>query len=146
MASGVSVHEECVQAFNDIKLGHKFRFIVYALTPDLTKIRVLQTAPPSANYDDFVECLKEAEEKRECRYAVFDAEFELSNGQKRSKLVFFLWSPDTAKIKQKMVYTSSKDYIKRCLVGIGKEIQANDHGDLCWTAILETLLRNEVAH
>jgi hypothetical protein len=39
----------------------------------------------------FVEDLKEAEDKRECRYGVFDAEFTLNDGQSRSKLVFFLW-------------------------------------------------------
>lgn len=59
---------------------------------------------------------------------------------------FYIYrSPESAKIKQKMVYTSSKDYLKRCLVGIGKEFQACDHGDLCWSGILETLLRMEVA-
>ena len=42
-------------------------------------------------YDDFVEQLEEAERRAECRYAVFDADFQLSDGQKRSKLVFFFW-------------------------------------------------------
>jgi cofilin len=123
-----------------------YRFIVYALNPPLTEIQVYTTAPPSATYDDFVEFMKEAEEKKECRYGVYDAEFELRDGQKRSKLVFFLWSPEGAKIKQKMVYTSSKDYLKRSLVGIGKEVQACDHGDLAWTNVLEVCLRSESAN
>ena len=46
-ASGVTVQSPCVEAFNDIKIGHKFRYIVYSLTPDLRQIRVLKTAPPS---------------------------------------------------------------------------------------------------
>jgi cofilin len=145
MASGVAVKPECTTVFNDVKLGHKYRYIIYSLTDDLCHIRVLKTAPPCASYDDMVEELKEAEDKRECRYAVFDADYELNDGQKRSKLVFFLWSPDTAKIKQKMVYTSSKDALKRAIVGVQKEIQANDHGDLAWTNVLECLLRGEVA-
>eukprot|EP00918_Siedleckia_nematoides_P074333 GHVU01162404.1.p1 GENE.GHVU01162404.1~~GHVU01162404.1.p1 ORF type:complete len:147 (+),score=15.63 GHVU01162404.1:77-517(+) len=146
MSSGVAVKPECVSVFNDIKLKHMYRFIVYALTPDLREIEVHQTAPPSATYDDFVNYLKEAEDKKECRYGVYDAEFELKDGQKRTKLVFFLWSPEGAKIKQKMVYTSSKDYLKRSLVGIGKEVQANDHGDLAWTNVLEVCLRSESAN
>ena len=44
-ASGVSVHPECVELFNDIKLKHNHRYIVYALTDDLRQIRVLKTAP-----------------------------------------------------------------------------------------------------
>ena len=55
-------------------------------------------------------------------------------------------SPEAAAIKQKMLYTSSKDYLKKALVGVGKEIQACDYGDLDWTSVLDTLLRTEVAH
>lgn len=145
MASGVSVAQDCVTAFNDIKLGHKFRYIVYSLTDDLKQIRVLKSAPPSSTYDNFVEDLKEAEEQKQCRYGIFDAEYKLKDGQNRSKLVFFLWSPENATVKQKMVYTSSKDALKRALVGIGKEVQACDYGDLDWTSVLEVLLRTEVA-
>jgi cofilin len=145
MASGVSVQQDCVTAFNDIKLGHKFRYIVYSLTDDLKQIRVLKLAPPGSTYEEFVEDMKEAEDKRECRYAIFDAVYKLKDGQNRTKLVFFLWSPENATTKQKMVYTSSKDALKRALVGVGKEVQANDHGDLEWSSVLEILLRTEVA-
>ena len=53
--------------------------------------------------------------------------------------------PDSAKIKQKMVYSSSKDYIKNALVGISKFIQANDQGDLAWEEIFDTLVKGEAA-
>jgi len=145
MASGVSVNQECVTAYNDIKLGHKFRYIVYALTDDLKEIRVLKTAQPSATYEDFVEDLKEAELQRQCRYGIYDAVYKLKDGQNRTKLVFFLWSPEDATVKQKMVYTSSKDALKRALVGIGKEIQATDQAELAWDVVMEVLLRTEVA-
>jgi len=46
-ASGVTVQQDCVVTFNDLKLGHKFRYIVYSLTDNLEQIRVLKTAPPS---------------------------------------------------------------------------------------------------
>lgn len=35
-------------------------------------------------------------------------------------------SPDDAKIKQKMIYASSKDAIRKALVGISSEIQGTD--------------------
>ncbi len=44
--SGVSIQPECVSVFNEIKLGHKFRYIVYALTPNLREITVLKKAVP----------------------------------------------------------------------------------------------------
>jgi hypothetical protein len=144
-ASGVSVRENCVNVFQDIKLRHAYRYIIYALTPDLREIDVLKTAPPMASYDHLIQDLLEAEQKQECRYAIYDAEYRLQDGQQRSKLVFFLWSPETARIKQKMVYTSSKDALKRKLIGIAKEIQACDHLELSWTNVMEHLLRTEVA-
>lgn len=55
-------------------------------------------------------------------------------------------SPEDATVKQKMLYTSSKDALKKSLRGIGKEIQACDYGDLAWTSVMEVLLRTEVAH
>ena len=145
MASGVSVNPECVTAYNDIKLGHKFRYLVYALTDDLKEIRVLKTAPTSSTYDDFIEDMRQAEEKKQCRYGIFDAVYKLKDGQNRTKLVFILWSPEEATTKQKMVYTSSKDALKRALVGVGKEMQATDQAELAWETVLELLLRNEVA-
>jgi hypothetical protein len=33
------------------------------------------------------------------------------------------WCPDSAKIKKKMLYSSSFDALKKCLVGIQKFIQ-----------------------
>ena len=44
-----------------------------------------------STYEEFVGELQAAETARECRYAVFDAEFQLPGGQNRSKLPFFLW-------------------------------------------------------
>ena len=46
---------------------------------------------PGATYENFLEDLREAEDLRQCRYGVFDAEYKLSDGQSRQKLVFFLW-------------------------------------------------------
>jgi cofilin len=145
MSSGVTVHPQCVPTFNDLKIGHKYRYIVYSLTDDLKQIHVLKTAPPSATYDDFVEDLREAEQQKQGRYGVYDAEYKLKDGQSRQKIVFFLWSPDTAQIKQKMLYTSSKEYIRKALVGIGKEVQACDYEELEWSNVLDTLLRTETA-
>lgn len=53
-------------------------------------------------------------------------------------------NPENASVKQKMIYASSKDALKRTLgEGIGKEIQANDHGDLEWNSIIEQISRTD---
>ena len=35
--------------FTEMKLGHKYRYVVYSLTDDLKQIHVLKTAPPSTS-------------------------------------------------------------------------------------------------
>ena len=49
-ASGVSVHQDCVTAFNEVKLGHKFRYVIYSLTDDLKQVHVLKKAPPGEKF------------------------------------------------------------------------------------------------
>lgn len=39
-------------------------------------------------------------------------------------------SPDDSKIKQKMVFASSKDALRRALVGISSEIQGTDASEV----------------
>lgn len=63
-----------------------------------------------------------------------------------SNLVYvsFFRSPDGAQIKQKMVYASSRDALKKALGdGIGKEVQANDHGDLKHESVMEIICRTD---
>jgi len=60
----------------------------------------------------------------------------------RTSLVYvrfvFCRCPDNAQAKQKMLYASSKEDLKKALgEGIAKEIQANDHGELQWESVLE---------
>ena len=42
---------------------------------------------------------------------------------KKEKLFMILWCPDDAKVKKKMLYSSSFEALKKALVGIGKYIQ-----------------------
>ena len=41
-------------------------------------------------------------------------------------------SPDEAKIKTKMLYASSKDALRRALVGVASEIQGTDHSEIAY--------------
>jgi cofilin len=42
---------------------------------------------------------------------------------KKQKLFLMSWCPDTARIKKKMLYSSSFDALKKALVGVHKYIQ-----------------------
>ena len=45
MASGVRVDPECIEAFNNFKLGKKEAFIVFGFNTDATKIIVTHKEP-----------------------------------------------------------------------------------------------------
>jgi len=132
MASGVSVSDECLGVYQNLKLGKKHKYIIFNLNKDFTEI-VVEKSSSSTEYDEFMSDLPEDQ----CRWAVYDFEFEKEGAGKRSKLVFVSWSPDIAKIKQKMLFASSRDALRKALVGIAVEIQATDSSEISYETMLE---------
>jgi cofilin len=61
---------------------------------------------------------------------LIDLEFESRDGRPTSKLVFITWNPDTGSIREKMLYSASKEAIKAALSGVGIHINATDHAEL----------------
>jgi len=136
-ASGVSVQDAVVTEFNNIKIGHKYRYIQMKLTDDMTEIEIEKTVEPSGDtYEQFVQQLP----SDDCRYAVYDFHFDTGKSGQREQLIFLLWCPDSAKVKKKMLYAASKDALKKKLVGINHEIQATDYSDLNQKDVTEKIL------
>ena len=132
MASGVGVEDDCINKFQELKLGKSLRYIIYQLNSNNTAVVVEKSAAANASYEQFVAELP----KDDCRYAVYDFEFDLEGG-KRNKILFILWAPDSARVKQKMLYTSSKADLRKKLVGIATEIQATDAAEIDYQSVLE---------
>ncbi|KAM3160302.1 Actin-depolymerizing factor 1 [Lachancea thermotolerans] len=140
--SGVAVADESMKAFNDLKLGKKYKFVLYALNDNKTEIVVKETST-AQDYDAFLEKLSEDD----CLYAVYDFEYEIGGNEgKRSKIVFFTWSPDTAPVRAKMVYASSKDALRRALNGISTDIQGTDYSEVAYESVLEKVSRGAGSH
>jgi len=135
MSSGVAVNSKCVEEYQQLKLGKKLKYIIYQLSKDRTQIEVEKTSE-SESYDDFIADLPPTA----CRWAVYDFAFEQGEG-KRNKLCFIAWSPDDAKIKDKMLFASSKDSLRKSLVGIGAEIQGTDFSEVAYETLLEKCTR-----
>lgn len=131
-----------MSAFNDLKLGKKYKFVLFGLNDDKTQIVVKETSTEQ-DYDAFLEKLPE----NECLYAVYDFEYEIGGNEgKRSKIIFFTWSPDTAPIRSKMVYASSKDALRRALNGISTDVQGTDYSEVAYDAVLERVSRGAGSH
>ena len=100
-ASGVSVSDECIETFDEIKLGHKHRYAIYTLNGDqdtivveqrLSKCDETRSATPEEKYSSFHQVLADKHQTGDCCYAVYDAEYTRHNGQRRSKIIFLVWS------------------------------------------------------
>ena len=86
----MGVSDDCVTQFNDLKLKHALKYIVYKMNDKLTEITVLKTANKDATYDEF---MKEFPEDK-CRYGVCDCEYtDPKTGGQRNKIAFFVWYP-----------------------------------------------------
>ncbi|KAL1608099.1 hypothetical protein SLS60_003038 [Paraconiothyrium brasiliense] len=141
--SGVSVAPECISAFNELKLGKDTKYIIYKISDDWKEIVVEETSK-EADWSVFREKLINAKSKDKKgkegiggRYAVYDVSYELESGEgTRSKITFISWCPDDAPQYPRMMYSSSKEAIKRALNGLAADIQANDADDIEWESIL----------
>eukprot|EP01132_Coremiostelium_polycephalum_P005402 gene5402-6738_t len=123
----VKINPDCVETYNNLKLGRKYQAIFYKLNDDNSLIVTDKTLPPGSTFAQFAKEIPE----NECRYVVFDYEYkDKADGNTKNKIVFLSWCPDTASIKKKMVATSSKDSIRKALVGIQVDIQGTDASEI----------------
>jgi len=84
-SSGVPLHSDCVKVYQGLKLGKKFKYIIYNINSDLTEIIVESTG--NLDYDEFLGALPE----NECRWAIYDFEFEKEGAGRRNKITFLSW-------------------------------------------------------
>lgn len=141
MSSGVTVSEKAKVVYDEVKKDKKYRYIIYHIK-DEKVIEVESTGPRDAKYSDFLEELNKF--KEQCRYCVFDFPVNVStegSGDASSmsvdRLVLMTWCPEESKIKQKMLYSSSYDALKRALVGVYKYVQACDFEEASEKAVAD---------
>ncbi|OZJ02327.1 Cofilin [Bifiguratus adelaidae] len=137
MSSGVTVSDACLEAFQQLKLGKKYQYVIFKISDDMKEI-VVEKAESGQDYDAFIAALPADEP----RYAVYDFQYEKGDEGIRNKITFYTWTPDTAKIRQKMVYASSKEGLRRKLVGIAVEVQGTDFSEVDYQTVLEKVSRS----
>ncbi|XP_060203619.1 actin-depolymerizing factor 7 [Lycium barbarum] len=127
--SGMAVQDECKLKFLELKAKRNYRFIIFKI--DGQEVVVEKLGGPEESYDDFSISLP----ADECRYAVFDFDFITTENCQKSKIYFIAWSPESSRVRMKMVYASSKDRFKRELDGIQVELHATDPSEMSFDII-----------
>ncbi|KAM9907135.1 hypothetical protein OXX79_001136 [Metschnikowia pulcherrima] len=137
-----TVASESLSAFNDLKLSKRSKFIIFALSPEKSPIVVDKTSSD----DDSQSFLAELRGYR-CKCAVYDFEYEIGGGEgKKTEIVHYTWSPNTAPACPKIVYASSKDALRRALNGFTADIQGMDIFEVAYDPVLERVSRGAGSH
>ena len=120
--SGISLSEDAVNVFYQVRLKSTYRWVLWKINDTATEVVIEKLGAPESTYAEFLASLPQDD----CRYAVFDYSFVGGDGQVHSKIVFINWAPDVAKVKSKMMYASTKDFLKSNLEGLSLEFQGSD--------------------
>ncbi|KAH7856126.1 hypothetical protein Vadar_032986 [Vaccinium darrowii] len=142
-ASGMAVDDECKLKFSELKTKRNYCFIIFKIEDQ--KVVVEKVGSPEESYEEFSASVP----ADECRYSVFDFDFTTEENCQKSKFSSLLGniikhpsislkivlSPETARVRMKMVYASSKDRFKRELDGIQVELQATDPSEMSFDIV-----------
>lgn len=91
---------------------------------------------PIERFENFVEDLA-VRYKDEPVYVVYDFMYVVKGSLvENSKIILISWAPDSAPIKKKMIFASTKDYLKKSFDGIAKEFHATETSDLVYNELV----------
>ncbi|GET90310.1 cofilin-like protein [Leishmania tarentolae] len=121
--SGVTLEENVRAAIDDLRMK-KSRYVMMGIGADGKKIEVTEVGERCVTFTD----LKDKFSAEKPCYMAFDFEYD-DAGSKREKLILIQWIPDTAKPREKMMYSASRDALSSVSEGY-LPIQANDESGL----------------
>ena len=131
--SGITLTDEQIDVYNELKLHKKFKGIVYVLNENRDAFDITKTFDPSDKLEDIAEFLP----KDNCAFLVLDFEYKTDENPPRdtAKIILISWVPDSAPIKRKVPHSSSTEELKCVLTGIHKLIQASSASDITYEYI-----------
>merc|ERR1712203_111722 len=132
--SGVRLDEACKVKYDEVQKKHMHRYVTFHIKDD-KEIVVDKVGERSATFNDFVDAVKQKDGNSEdCRYAILDYEFTLeaqgTEASQRDAILLLMYAHENARIKKKMIYSSSFDTVKRAFNGVKKTLNINDESEL----------------
>jgi cofilin len=79
----VSVHDDCIEAFNELRMSRKVKYVIYKISDDMKQI-VVDEKSGEEDYEIFREKLASATDAKgnpAPRYATYDVEYDLGGGE-----------------------------------------------------------------
>ena len=150
--AAVKVSDGAVKAASDLRVKaatpeeqkKSKKAVIFRLSDDLKSIIVDEgkeiLVGDCDDTEDVFQKLRSKLPKDECRYVAFNVTYETHENLYES-LVFILWVPESAPLRNKMIYESSKSTLRQKIVGVKHEYQVNTHEELCDRKSLVNKLR-----
>jgi len=123
----VNINSECASKFKSLKDAKSPKYIIFGLNSDFTEIVVEKTSDATDWYDFVADLPTDA-----CKWAAY----YFDNDGGTSKILFIVWSPDDAKMKQKMIFSSNKATLRSSVDGIDLEVLATDSDEITYDTVV----------
>ncbi|XP_075452393.1 destrin isoform X1 [Ascaphus truei] len=119
MASGVRVDDSVLHLFQEMKLMKSGKKAVFFGFSSDEKYIIVEEGKEILSEDcngDFFPRLKALFHENKCCYALLDIHY-VTGESKKQDLIFVMWAPEDAPIKEKLLFASSKPYLKQAFSG-----------------------------
>ena len=91
--------DECLKAFQEVKVRRKYRYVVFGMNNKQDEITVERKCPvgeqsslsPKEKYEKFLDILQKKQLGGNCCYALYDLNYSRSNGQPRQRMILISW-------------------------------------------------------
>ncbi|KAI7805830.1 non-muscle cofilin 1, partial [Triplophysa rosa] len=148
-ASGVAISDEVVKYYDLIRVRkqgeqerERFKLVMMRISDDQKSIIVdhdnCLRNKDVENAADIFEAVVSKLPPKECRYCLYDCHYATTESVKED-LIFIMWAPESANLKSKMLYASSRNDLKKKIPGLKFEWQVNDPSDIHKSCLVEKL-------
>ena len=119
---GVSVTDDALVKYDDIRIKRAFSYVIYEIKGG----KIETTAVGDRNRlkepsDTVIKDLVDKLPANAPRYAVLEL---------NKKLIFVRWSPQTAGMRDRMMYSASSTYLRTNLKGVERDVAADNKSEL----------------
>ncbi|MFF7801116.1 actin-binding ADF family protein [Streptomyces olivaceus] len=123
---GMKASSGCTDVYKEVQSG-RITWAIYKINDQLTEI--VPDCTGDGNYEQFLRTFP----SNDVRFAVYN--FGEVNGRANT-VVFYYWEPDSARVKSKMLYASSREQFRGLLEGVAANIYANTVEEASREAVL----------
>jgi len=108
---------------------HRLRWCTFKIVKAERGIELADTGEVKEDFkfDEFAEHLIATKEPR---FGVLDYHYDIEGEGRREKILLLSYVPDSTNVRQKMLYGSTIETVKKELVGWHKYLQATDAADI----------------